>query len=112
MGNTASRNYELAKETIFVSKENEVYRIPALFYHREEKVIMAFAEQRSSPDDASTKKLVMKTGTLKEGEEGGDTKMIEVETQTQLTSALFITVDFVILSILLCSSIKFAALNN
>ncbi|KAM3623070.1 uncharacterized protein V6R79_006417 [Siganus canaliculatus] len=77
MGNTASSNYELAKETIFVSKENEVYRIPALFYHGEEKIFMAFAEQRSTSNDASAKMLVMKTGTLKEGEEGGDTKMIE-----------------------------------
>ncbi|KAM3623470.1 uncharacterized protein V6R79_011647 [Siganus canaliculatus] len=73
MGSNSSKR-EPVKETVFLSKKNKVYRIPALFYHREEKVFMAFAEQRSSPDDSSTKKLVMKTGTLKEG---GDTKMVE-----------------------------------
>ncbi|KAM3625611.1 uncharacterized protein V6R79_014807 [Siganus canaliculatus] len=62
-----SSTCEPVKETVFLSKENEVYRIPAHFYHREEKVIMAFAEQRTTSDDASAKKLVMKTRKLMDG---------------------------------------------
>lgn len=49
---------------VFLSKVNEVYRIPALLYDPDRQILMAFAEQRRSPDDASAKMLVMKTGVL------------------------------------------------
>lgn len=58
-----------------------VYRIPSLFYDRDNKSFMAFAEQRSTADDASTKHLVMKTGTLKMEESTG-VRTIEVIIQT------------------------------
>lgn len=62
-----SHHYGPTKEAkpVFPSKANEVYRIPALLYDRDRQILMAFAEQRSSPDDASAKMLVMKTGALK-----------------------------------------------
>ncbi|XP_067376488.1 sialidase-3-like [Channa argus] len=51
-------------KTIFESNEKEgrVYRIPALFYHREKKILLAFAEKRKTKDDAHTFALVMKRG--------------------------------------------------
>ncbi|KAM9363671.1 sialidase-3-like [Symphorus nematophorus] len=60
-----------ADQTVFRSKDNEVYRIPSLFYYRDKKLFMAFAEQRSTTDDASAKHLVMKTGTLRAEESAG-----------------------------------------
>ncbi|KAI9545702.1 hypothetical protein NQZ68_034472 [Dissostichus eleginoides] len=64
MGNKLSCQKELVKkkETIF---KNEVYRIPALFYNRDENILMAFAEKRTTEDDSSTEALVMKTGKVK-----------------------------------------------
>ncbi|XP_030299166.1 sialidase-4-like [Sparus aurata] len=59
------------ERTVFLTKENEVYRIPSLFYDRDNKIFMAFAEQRSTADDADAKQLVMKTGTLKMEESTG-----------------------------------------
>nr|XP_046235090.1 sialidase-3-like [Scatophagus argus] len=62
------------KQTVFLSKEKEVYRIPALFFDRDRSTFMAFAEQRTTTKDTSTKVLVMKTGTLKtEGRSSGRT---------------------------------------
>ncbi|XP_033985147.1 sialidase-3-like [Trematomus bernacchii] len=64
MGNKLSCQKELVnkKETIFKS---EVYRIPALFYNRDENILMTFAEKRKTEDDSSTEALVMKTGKVK-----------------------------------------------
>lgn len=58
-----------------------VYRIPSLFYDRDKKSFMAFAEQRETVDDSRTKHLVMKTGTLKKEESTG-VRTIEVIIQT------------------------------
>ncbi|CAI5680075.1 sialidase-4-like [Oreochromis aureus] len=57
------------KQPVFESNEaaRRIYRIPALLYERESKTLLAFAEQRKTPDDASGEKLVMRTGTIKEG---------------------------------------------
>ena len=77
MGNKTSSQKIQEEQTFFLSKENEVYRIPSLFYDRDNKSFMAFAEQRSTADDASTKHLVMKTGTLKMEESTG-VRTIEV----------------------------------
>ncbi|XP_010775331.1 sialidase-3-like [Notothenia coriiceps] len=67
MGNTNSCQKEPVKkkETIF---KNEVYRIPALFYNRDENILMAFAEKRTNENDSSTEALVMKTGKVKKEE--------------------------------------------
>uniref|UniRef100_A0A669CNJ0 exo-alpha-sialidase n=1 Tax=Oreochromis niloticus TaxID=8128 RepID=A0A669CNJ0_ORENI len=64
-----STKAQLQKQPVFESKEAArcVYRIPALLYERESKTLLAFAEQRKTPDDASGEKLVMKTGQIKEG---------------------------------------------
>ncbi|XP_063336311.1 sialidase-3-like [Pelmatolapia mariae] len=66
MGNKPSVNQELntEKTTIFQSQEGVVYRIPALFYHAEEKVFLAFAEKRRAKDDHTSEALAMKTGTV------------------------------------------------
>lgn len=66
MGNKPSVNQELntEKTTIFQSQEGVVYRIPALFYHTEEKVFLAFAEKRRAKDDHTSEALAMKTGTV------------------------------------------------
>ncbi|XP_041642077.1 sialidase-3-like [Cheilinus undulatus] len=50
--------------TVFLSKKHNVYRIPALFYDNDRKILMAFAEKRRNSSDASAKALVMRTGTL------------------------------------------------
>ncbi|XP_018557780.1 sialidase-2-like [Lates calcarifer] len=50
-----------------------VYRIPALFYDRNSETLLAFAEQRETADDASTKNLVMSRGTLKDESSGAKT---------------------------------------
>ncbi|XP_030299280.1 sialidase-3-like [Sparus aurata] len=71
MGNKPSHQKLQEERTVFLSKDNAVYRIPSLFYDRDNKSFMAFAEQRSTADDASTKHLVMKTGTLKKEESTG-----------------------------------------
>lgn len=41
-----------------------MYRIPALFYNRDNKILMAFAEKRRTSNDTSTMALVMKTGIV------------------------------------------------
>lgn len=65
MGNTPSRQCELEIEekTVFLSGE-KVYRIPALFYDRDRKRLLAFAERRKTRADTSTEVLVMKTGMV------------------------------------------------
>lgn len=68
MGNDSANHHEGKpnKTTVFLSKEKEVYRIPALFYNKDSKSFLAFAEQRESEEDTKAKDLVMKTGTLKD----------------------------------------------
>lgn len=63
MDRKAFGTYE-QRSTVFLSNNDEVYRIPALFYHPEKKVLLAFAEKRRTSNDASTEDLVMKIGTL------------------------------------------------
>ncbi|KAM9307120.1 sialidase-3-like [Pholidichthys leucotaenia] len=66
MGNQHSSYQAVGREktTIFQSQKNEVYRIPALFYHRETETFLAFAEKRRTTNDASGLALVMKTGAV------------------------------------------------
>ncbi|XP_041640025.1 sialidase-3-like [Cheilinus undulatus] len=66
MGNKPSTHYIPVEDdnTVFISKENDVHRIPALFYDSDRKILLAFAEKRDTSDDASAVALVMKTGTL------------------------------------------------
>ncbi|KAM7009703.1 uncharacterized protein LKV04_001640 [Tautogolabrus adspersus] len=70
MGNKPSSHYEAVgdENTVFISKENDVYRIPALFYDRDRNILMAFAEKRKTSNDASAVALVMKTGTVNKDE--------------------------------------------
>ena len=77
MGDKQSCKKIKEERTVFLSKGNEVYRIPSLFYDRDKKIFIAFAEQRSTADDAHAKHLVMKTGTLKKEESTG-VRAIEV----------------------------------
>uniref|UniRef100_A0A3P8U5X8 exo-alpha-sialidase n=1 Tax=Amphiprion percula TaxID=161767 RepID=A0A3P8U5X8_AMPPE len=65
MGNVTSRNVQPQQQSVFKS-DGWVYRIPALFYERESKTLLAFAEQRTTVDDSQSKMLVMKRGKLKE----------------------------------------------
>lgn len=58
----------MEQKTVFKSREKEVYRIPALFYDRDNKILMAFAEKRRTSDDTSTVALVMATGTVDKDE--------------------------------------------
>jgi len=76
MGNKVSTLYE-DQSTVFLSNKdkNEVYRIPSLFYNRDRKVLMAFAEKRNTSNDASTEALVMKTGTFIKDETTHDLKI-------------------------------------
>ncbi|XP_051241638.1 sialidase-3-like [Dicentrarchus labrax] len=77
MGNKpSSQQQQERKKIVFYSKEKEVYRIPALFYANDKQIFMAFAEQRRTADDTSSKNLVMKTGTLKI-EESSSVRTIE-----------------------------------
>lgn len=78
MDDRTLRDFQPQKQTVFKSGA-WVYRIPALFYERESETLLAFAEQRRTTDDSSTKMLVMKTGKLKT-EECSDVKTIEVIT--------------------------------
>uniref|UniRef100_A0A3B5MQN1 exo-alpha-sialidase n=1 Tax=Xiphophorus couchianus TaxID=32473 RepID=A0A3B5MQN1_9TELE len=50
--------------TVFLSDKEEVYRIPALHYDQDQKILLAFAEKRRTSNDASAEVLVMKTGAL------------------------------------------------
>nr|XP_029135866.1 sialidase-3-like isoform X5 [Labrus bergylta] len=70
MGNKPSSHYEAVEDenTVFISKENDVFRIPALFYDRDRNILMAFSEKRKTSDDASAVALVMKTGTVNKDE--------------------------------------------
>ncbi|KAM4719596.1 LOW QUALITY PROTEIN: sialidase-3-like [Anableps anableps] len=55
------------KQTIFKSKNEEVFRIPALYYNKnKKKKLFAFAEKRTSKTDSDAVALVMKTGTVDE----------------------------------------------
>lgn len=48
-----------------VFKSGPIYRIPSLFFERESKTLLAFAEERRTYSDTSTEKLVMRRGELK-----------------------------------------------
>ncbi|KAM9734353.1 sialidase-3-like isoform 2-T2 [Menidia menidia] len=76
MANKVPSRYE-EKSTVFLSNKDkkEVYRIPALFYDRGRRVLMAFAEKRTSSDDSSSEALVMKTGTFMKDETTPDSKI-------------------------------------
>ncbi|XP_074538999.1 sialidase-3-like [Halichoeres trimaculatus] len=63
---TDSTGSHLQRQTVFKSDRKRVYRIPSLFYERESETLLAFAEQRKSYKDASSKHLVMSRGRLKE----------------------------------------------
>ncbi|CAI5680077.1 sialidase-4 [Oreochromis niloticus] len=78
---------QLQTQTLFKSYETagNVYRIPALLYERESKTLLAFAEQRKTPDDASGEKLVMRTGKIKEG---SSEKMVEWSELKEVEKAL------------------------
>uniref|UniRef100_A0A8D0AIS9 exo-alpha-sialidase n=1 Tax=Sander lucioperca TaxID=283035 RepID=A0A8D0AIS9_SANLU len=54
-------------ETVFKSNEQEVYRIPALFYDRD-KILMAFAEKWRTSDGSSGLALVLKSGKMNKDE--------------------------------------------
>ncbi|CAN9510490.1 unnamed protein product [Ophioblennius macclurei] len=49
---------------VFVS--GRVYRVPSLFYEREKKILLAFVEERRTPNDRNAKKLLMSRGKLKD----------------------------------------------
>uniref|UniRef100_A0A3B5A6I9 exo-alpha-sialidase n=1 Tax=Stegastes partitus TaxID=144197 RepID=A0A3B5A6I9_9TELE len=73
---TCGYDIERAPQQQTVFKSNGcVYRIPALFCDRESETLLAFAEQRTTEDDSSSKMLVMKRGTLKE--ETSNVKTVE-----------------------------------
>ncbi|XP_041825635.1 sialidase-4-like [Melanotaenia boesemani] len=63
--------------TVFLTNEdkNEVYRIPALFFDRHNKVLLAFAEKRRTSNDATTEALVMKTGKFVKDETNHQTRI-------------------------------------
>ncbi|MED6241962.1 hypothetical protein ATANTOWER_030955 [Ataeniobius toweri] len=63
MDKKALSTYE-PQSTVFLSNKEDVYRIPAVFYDQEKKVLLAFAEKRTTSNDASAEVLVMKTGML------------------------------------------------
>uniref|UniRef100_UPI0037E7B82A sialidase-3-like n=1 Tax=Semicossyphus pulcher TaxID=241346 RepID=UPI0037E7B82A len=65
MGCTSSSSVQPQNQTVFKSDCKWVYRIPALLYEKESETFFAFAEERRTPDDSSTKHLVMNTGKLK-----------------------------------------------
>lgn len=94
MGNKPSHQKLQEERTVFLSKDNAVYRIPSLFYDRDNKSFMAFAEQRETVDDSSTKHLVMKTGTLKMEESTG-VRTIEVIIQTIVSLLNYLWICFV-----------------
>ncbi|XP_027881859.1 sialidase-3-like [Xiphophorus couchianus] len=52
------------KTTVFQSREGEIFRIPALYYNNNEKKLFAFAEKRTTADDATSVALVMSEGTV------------------------------------------------
>ncbi|XP_032425741.1 sialidase-4-like [Xiphophorus hellerii] len=52
------------KTTVFQSRVGEIFRIPALYYNNNEKKLFAFAEKRTTADDASSVALVMSEGTV------------------------------------------------
>ncbi|KAK2838155.1 hypothetical protein Q5P01_015367 [Channa striata] len=58
---------EMEQTTVFTSNEEEdrVYRIPALVYDADRKILLAFAEKRRTEDDAHSSAMVMKRGTVK-----------------------------------------------
>ncbi|XP_060916413.1 sialidase-3-like [Labrus mixtus] len=64
MEGSALRVFPQQQQILFKSG-SWVYRIPALFYERESKTLLAFAEQRRTSDDTSTVNLVMTTGEVK-----------------------------------------------
>ncbi|KAI3353296.1 hypothetical protein L3Q82_019834 [Scortum barcoo] len=63
-------------------KGTEVYRIPALIYDTDNKMLLAFAEKRISEKDSSTEELVMKTGTVNRDEPTQEVKITWSELST------------------------------
>lgn len=63
---TSNKMSRIDKSTVFLSnkEKDEVYRIPALFYDQDQKILLAFAEKRRTSNDASSEVLVMKTGRI------------------------------------------------
>nr|XP_033480993.1 sialidase-3-like [Epinephelus lanceolatus] len=69
MGKQHSRmRPKIDRKTVFGFREQEVYRIPALFYNRDGQTLMAFAEKRRTSNDNSSVALVMATGKLEKDE--------------------------------------------
>jgi len=108
MGNKLSCQKELVKkkETIFISlkkKEtifkSEVYRIPALFYNRDENILMAFAEKRTTEDDSSTEALVMKSGKVKKTSKVKKTPKVNKEEMEVTIEVIMPSNCFTIISI-------------
>ncbi|XP_035033788.2 sialidase-4-like [Hippoglossus stenolepis] len=68
MGNKCGKPSEnqLQEQPVFDYQDGCVYRIPALFYNRNSQTLLAFAEKWKTLTDSDAKKLVMKTGKLKE----------------------------------------------
>ncbi|XP_043952540.1 sialidase-4-like [Gambusia affinis] len=54
----------IIKITVFQSGKGEVFRIPALYYNKNEKKVFAFAEKRTSTNAADSVALVMRTGIV------------------------------------------------
>lgn len=71
MGCSCSSREEPKKEIVFASdaSKNEVFRIPALVYHKQKEKLFAFAEKRTTADDTSSVALVMKTGDVKKDQD-------------------------------------------
>ncbi|XP_074538985.1 sialidase-3-like [Halichoeres trimaculatus] len=77
-----STGSHLQRQTVFKKDKKWVYRIPSLFYERESETLLAFAEQRKSYKDASSKHLVMSRGRMKE-----ENNSIEWSAPTQVKKA-------------------------
>ncbi|XP_053192194.1 sialidase-3-like [Scomber japonicus] len=88
MGNKPSylRTPELSKETLFTSGKGVVYRIPALIYLGDDK-ILAFAEHRKTTDDASTVALDMRTGKVNRNKGTSPAVTIEWSDVKEVTKA-------------------------
>lgn len=77
MGKQHSRmRPKIDRKTVFGFREQEVYRIPALFYDRDGQTLMAFAEKRRTSNDNSSVALVMATGKLEKDETTLEVKVI------------------------------------
>ena len=101
MGNNLSShcNLETHKKTVFSSHEGVVYRIPALIYVGDQK-ILAFAENRTDPDDTSTVTLDMKTGEVKKNESTHEVTIEVIICINWFIGILLVKILFVTASIL------------